>query len=81
MNTRLAQQAAGCLLESLRHNENTERESRVITAPKQNLTVEGVGPFHSQLNETNIMTPLDFGVWTDGLCNGLILLLSHSGEA
>lgn len=63
------------------HNENTEWESRVITASKQNLTVEGVGPFHSQLNETNIMTPLDFEVWTDGLCNRLILLLSHCREA
>lgn len=42
--------------------ENTEWDSRIITASEQNSTVrsaDSIGPFRSLGNDTNIVTPFD----------------------
>lgn len=64
-----AQHPSGCLSESLTQAENTEWESRIITASKQNLTVlsaDSVGLSRSLGNDTNIVTP--FGLQFGWMC-------------
>lgn len=60
-----AQHPSGCLSDSLLQAENAERESRIITDSKQNLTVlraASLGLFLSPDNDTNIVTPFYLGL-------------------